>query len=128
MRGGHRDGAGRKPVEIDFNELEKLCFLHCTDEELAAWFGCSVRTIEKRRKNPTFRQVMEHGKAKGRVSLRRIQVRLAEESAPMAIWLGKQLLNQRDVSPVEVSGPAGGPLKLDLETIDAILKHKKKDG
>jgi len=126
MRGGRRNGAGRKPVEIDLVELEKLCFLHCTDDELAAFFGCSTRTIEKRRKDPAFQEAMERGKAKGRMSLRRTQLRLAEQSAAMAIWLGKQCLGQRDVSPLEVSGPAGGPLKVEIEAIDAILKHKKK--
>ncbi len=124
MRGGRRPGAGRKLVAIDLEELEKLSFLHCTDEELAGWFGCTTRTIENRRKDSAFRQAMERGKSRGRISLRRIQLRLAEESASMAIWLGKQLLNQRD--PVEVSGPAGGPVKLSLQAVDAILTHKQK--
>ena len=39
MRGGSRSGAGRKPVHIDLVELEKLSLLHCTDEEIASWFG-----------------------------------------------------------------------------------------
>jgi hypothetical protein len=38
MPGGKRIGAGRKAVKIDLGELEKLCSLQCTDEELAAWF------------------------------------------------------------------------------------------
>ena len=41
---------GRKPVHIDLVELEKLSTLHCTDEEMAGWFGVSTRTIESRRK------------------------------------------------------------------------------
>jgi hypothetical protein len=36
MRGGHRLGAGRKPVQIDLVELEKLSVLQCTNEELAS--------------------------------------------------------------------------------------------
>ena len=35
--------------DIDLNELEKLSQLQCTDEEVAAWFGVSTRTIERRR-------------------------------------------------------------------------------
>jgi len=34
---------GRK-VKIDLGELEKLCVLQCTDEEISAWFGVSTRT------------------------------------------------------------------------------------
>ena len=40
--------------EIDLNELEKLSGLQCTDEEIAAWFGVSTRTIERRRLEPEF--------------------------------------------------------------------------
>ncbi len=127
MRGGSRTGAGRKPVEIDFEQLEKLSVLHCTDEEIAAYFNCTVRTIENRRKQPDFREVMERGRAKGCISLRRIQMKLAEGgNAAMAIWLGKQLLGQRDVTPVELTGPNGGAVKFSLEAIDEILKAAKK--
>jgi hypothetical protein len=41
MPGGVRPGAGRKPAQIDLVELAKLCALQCSDEEIAAWFGCS---------------------------------------------------------------------------------------
>jgi hypothetical protein len=33
MQGGRRAKAGRKPVEIDLVELEKLCSFQCTHEE-----------------------------------------------------------------------------------------------
>ena len=58
-------------VEIDLAELEKLSSLQCTDEEIAAWFGVSTRTIERRRLEPDFGEVMQRGKAKGRISVRR---------------------------------------------------------
>ena len=47
MHGGKRDGAGRKSARIDLAELEKLCALQCTDEDVAAFFGVTVRTIER---------------------------------------------------------------------------------
>jgi hypothetical protein len=40
-------------------ELEKLCQLHCTDAEIAAWFGVTERTISRRRKIKKFADVME---------------------------------------------------------------------
>jgi len=126
MSGGNRRGAGRKPIEIDSEQLEKLCVLHCTDEEIAAYFHCTTRTIENRRRQPDFREAMERGRAKGRISLRRIQMKLAEGgNAAMAIWLGKQLLGQRDVTPIELSGPNGSAVKFSLEAIDAILAQTK---
>jgi hypothetical protein len=78
-------------------ELEKLSQLQCTDEEIAAWFNVSTRTIERRRLEPEFAEVMTRGRAKGRISVRRMQMKLLEEgNATMGVWLGKQLLGQAD--------------------------------
>ena len=128
MHGGHRTGAGRKPVEIDLVELEKLCSLQCTHEEIAAWFNCSVRTIENYAKKSEFAEVMTRGRARGRISVRRAQMKLLEAgNATMGVWLGKQFLGQRDVTPVELSGVNGGPLQISLEAVDAILTQTKKN-
>jgi hypothetical protein len=116
MHGGNRPGAGRRQAPVDLVELEKLCSLHCTDEEIAAWFGVSSRTIENRRKQPKFAEVMARGRAKGRISVRRSQLKLLDGgSAAMAIWLGKQLLGQRDVMTAEHGGIGGGPIKVALK-------------
>jgi hypothetical protein len=53
-------------VPIDLAQLERLSALQCTDEEIAHWFGVTTRTIERRRQDPKFKEVMERGKAKGR--------------------------------------------------------------
>jgi hypothetical protein len=126
MGGGIRSGAGRKPAEIDLIELEKLCSLNCTDQEIAWWFGVSVRTIESRRKQRQFAELMERGKVKGRVSVRRAQMKLVERgNAAMAIWLGKQLLGQRDVTPIELTGHNGQPVQFSVEAIDAIVARAR---
>jgi hypothetical protein len=127
MPGGKRPGAGRKRVNIDLVELEKLCSLQCTDEEVAAWFGVSTRTIESRRKQPQFAAVMNRGRAKGRISVRRAQMKLLESgNGTMGVWLGKQLLGQRDVTPIELSGPNGEPVQFSLETLDAAITHARE--
>jgi hypothetical protein len=129
MQGGRRARAGRKPVELDLVELQKLCTLQCTNEEIAAWFNCSVRTVETYSKKPEFAEVMQRGRAKGRISVRRAQMKLLESgNATMGVWLGKQLLGQRDVTPIELSGVDGKPLQISLEAVDAILAQSKKPG
>lgn len=126
MRGGSRSGAGRKPVEIDLEQVEKLASLQCTDQELAAFFRCTTRTIEKRRKEPAFKEAMERGKAMGRISVRRSQMKLLDAgNATMGVWLGKQLLGQRDVTPIELTGANGSEIKFSKETIDAIISEAK---
>ena len=128
MRGGKRNGAGRRPVQIDLIELEKLCSIQCTDEDLAGFFGVTTRTIQNKRKQPEFAAAMERGKAKGRVSVRRAQFKLLEKGdSGMAKWLGKQHLGQRDITPIELTGAKGKPVELSLEVLDAIVALKQKD-
>ena len=52
-------------AKIDLAELEKLCAMQATDEEIGAFFGVSGRTILRRKKVKKFAEVMERGKAKG---------------------------------------------------------------
>jgi hypothetical protein len=111
MTGGAREGSGRKKVNIDLEQLEKLCALQCTDEELAAYFGVSPRTIERRKGQPAFAEAIERGKARGRVSLRRNLWGLAAKGNPAAnIFLAKNLLGYKDYFANELSGPNGGPI------------------
>jgi hypothetical protein len=86
---------GRR-VHIDLAEVEKLAMLHATDEEIAGWFEVTVRTIERRKSEPGFMEAIERGRAKGKLNLRRIQLKLAEQNAAMAIFLGKNQLGQVD--------------------------------
>jgi hypothetical protein len=112
MRGGSRAGAGRKPAQIDLKELEKLCLLQCSEEEIAAWFSVSVRTIQTRRKQARFAEVMRRGKVKGCISVRRAQMQLLEAgNATIAVWLGKNLLGQKETMPV--TGANGGPVQTE---------------
>ena len=83
-------------VDIDLHEVEKLSMLHATDVELAGWFDVSVRTIERRKEEPEFAEAIERGRAKGKLNLRRNQMRMAETNPAMAIWLGKNLLQQAE--------------------------------
>ena len=50
----------------------------------------------KRTYELTFAEAYKKYSAKGKVSLRRAQFKLAEKNASMAIFLGKQYLGQRD--------------------------------
>ena len=104
----------RPKAKIDPVELEKLCGMQCTDEEIAAWFGVCTRTIERLRKNPNFRESMDQSKAKGRVSVRRALFRLAASgNIAAAIFLAKNVLGYRDVVRNEQTGPNGGPISIE---------------
>ncbi len=112
MSGGIRTGAGRKATPIDLKELEILCSLQSTDEEIASWFGVSARTIQNRRKQTRFAEVMRRGRARGCVNVRRAQMKLLDAGNPaMAIWLGKVLLGRKDT--LQVTGANGGPIQTE---------------
>lgn len=115
MKGGKRSGAGRKPAHIDPAELEKLCLLQCTDQDIAAFFGVDVRTIERRKKDPRFAATMQSGRAKGIVSVRRYLWTLAAKgNAPATIFLAKNLLGYKDSSSHEISGSDGGAIQVSV--------------
>ena len=103
----------RPEAKIDLVELEKLCTLQCTDEEIAAFLGVSTRTIERRRKVQKFRDIMDQGRAKGRVSVRRHLFRqAANNNVAAAIFLAKNLLGYKDIVNTEHTGLAGGPIQI----------------
>src|SRR5271163_2140162 len=113
----------RPEAKIDLVELEKLCGMQCTDEEIAAFFGVSTRTIERRRKEKQFGEIMGSAKAKGRISVRRHLFRLAAAgNVAAAIFLAKNLIGYRDVVSNEHSGPNGTPIPIatnpDLSQLD----------
>lgn len=115
----------RPKIEIDREQFEKLCSLHCTKDEIAGFFNCSEDTIERwcnRTYGESFAVVFKQKRSAGRISLRRTQFRMAETNPTMAIWLGKQWLGQSEKQEVTVSS--------DDETIramDAFFNARKQD-
>lgn len=91
---------GRPQKEIDQIQFKKLCELQCTLTEIAGFFDCSEDTVErwcKRTYKLNFAEIFKVLSANGKISLRRYQFDLAKKSAAMAIFLGKNLLGQKDV-------------------------------
>ena len=85
--------AGRPKKEIDYTTVEKLANIQCTQDEIASFLGISTRTLQR---DEQFMELFNRGRENGKMSLRRMQWKHAEKSVPMAIWLGKQYLGQRD--------------------------------
>ena len=113
---------GPKPVQIDWVQFDKLCHIQCTIREIAAWFDCSVDTIERRVEQThgkKFAEYYSEKKEKGLISLRRLQYQAAEKgSNVMLIWLGKQYLGQKDRHETEITGDA---IKISIQPQDESL-------
>lgn len=90
---------GRPQKVIDKKQFEKLCALHCTEEEIASVLDVSADTIERwcvKEYGTSFAEVYAEKKGIGKMSLRRSQWKMSETNPTMAIWLGKQYLGQTD--------------------------------
>lgn len=89
----------------DYKVLEGLCAVMCTQNEIETVMSTSIETIDRLCKehytdkegNPMgFSEVYKKYSESGKMSLRRAQFKLAEKSAVMAIFLGKNYLGQKD--------------------------------
>lgn len=111
---------GRPRIEINKDNFENLCGLACTLEEIAGFFKCSMDTIErwcKRTYDLGFAEIYKKYSTRGKISLRRNQFALSKTNATMAVWLGKQLLGQRDKYETEA-----GNERQENETVGSFLE------
>ena len=91
---------------IDQEQFEKLCGLQCSKDEFCGWFDVSDKTLDRwcmETYKSSFSDVFAKKRGTGLIALRRNQFKLAEKSAAMAIFLGKNYLGQSD--SVTVSAP-----------------------
>ena len=114
--------AGRPKKEIDYTTVEKLANIQCTQDEIASFLGISTRTLQR---DEHFMELFNRGRENGKMSLRRIQWKHAEKSVPMAIWLGKQYLGQRD--KVEYTDDGMKAINDNINNIADLLNKPKKN-
>jgi IS30 family transposase len=143
---GHKFLDGRKPPIppykfIDWVAFDRLCFIHCTQAEIASFFGCAEETIEsaiKREKGISYLEYYEQKKGDGKRSLRRRMFELANNgNTTMLIWLAKNHLGMSDKVEQTITANAyitrktedlekeAKKLEQDLNDISAISKGNK---
>jgi hypothetical protein len=108
---GPLPGEGGAPIkELDPAACIRLAMIQCTDKEIAHCLSVSEDTLQRRKQSdPEFAETLERARSNGRMSLRRVQWQSAQAgNATMQIWLGKQILGQRDKH--EFSGDPDNPL------------------
>ena len=108
--------------KINKEEFEKLCALWCTLVEISEFFGVSEDTLERwcmDTYGDTFAETYKRKASKGKMALRRWQMRSAEKgNVTMQIWLGKQQLGQKETIDVNSN---------EINKLDMILKEIKED-
>lgn len=89
----------QKQATINKILFENLCGIQCTKEEICSVLDVSEKTLNSWCNDiygENFSLVFNKKRENGKSSLRRTQWKLAEKNTTMAIWLGKQYLNQTD--------------------------------
>jgi hypothetical protein len=100
-----------KRKKVNEKQLFELARIGCTDKEIAAVMDISDRTVRD-----NFSAILIKGREQGKQRLRRLQWKSAEKgNVTMLIWLGKQLLDQKDKN--EHTGKDGGAMRMILETV-----------
>lgn len=85
-----------KPVEIDWNEFDRLCGIQCSLREIAQWFNCSEDSIERhveKTHGVKFAEYFDAKRGTGKVALRRKMYDMAMSGdRVMLIWVSKNLI------------------------------------
>jgi hypothetical protein len=123
---------GRKRKEIDRKLFENLCHIQCTVKEMEHILCCEYHTIDrwcKRTYLDTYSNVYKRFAEGGKASLRRNQFNLSKSNSSMAIWLGKQMLGQKDETAVKhtVINSQDQITQKDPNVIEAQVEEIKED-
>ena len=95
-------------IMIDEDALYTAARTHMSFDELATIFGVSAPVLQT---HPYYLPIIERARAEAKMKLRSAQMRNAVENdnPTMQIFLGKNLLGQKDVARVENTGVDGKP-------------------
>jgi len=113
---------GPKIFNPDWKQVDNMCMIHCTGEEIAAILGVDYKTLEracKRDHKIKFGEYIKQKSAGGKMSLRRRQYSTAMDgNVSMLIWLGKNWLDQTDKTEIDQSVEVKKPVQILINPVD----------
>lgn len=123
---------GIQPTPENLRIVYSIAKLAATQAEIAAALGIALRTFQDfMTAYPEVREAYETGLEHCKMSLRRKQFKFADKNAPMAIFLGKNLLGQKDIHEnhnVNAGAPAATLTNEELMQIIESGKSAAKAG
>lgn len=118
----NKNKGGRPKKELDYELIENLSLIQCTQDEIASCLGVNVKTL---RADDKFLELYKIGQEKGKMSLRRYQFDCAKKgNSAMLIWLGKQYLGQSEKMAIVNSDIGDDEL---TKSIKAKMQEVKKE-
>jgi hypothetical protein len=108
---------GPKALAVDWDKLDKMAFIQCTQEEIASVLNTSVKALERaceRDHKVKFADYVAKKADGGKMSLRRQMWRKIEDgNVTMLIWASKNLLGWSDKN--EISTGENKPFVLNYK-------------
>jgi hypothetical protein len=86
-------GRPSRKGDVDWKIVEDMASIMCSVDEIALVLDIPATTLEG---YPEFAYIYKRATAQGKKGLRRKQFQQADNNPTMAIWLGKNYLNQTD--------------------------------
>ena len=116
-----------KPMtDKEFDQLVNMIRIQCTRDEICDILGMSDTTLNRRIKEQgipgvnNFEALYKKHQGEGKASLRRAQWKAAQDGNPtMLVWLGKQMLGQRDKQDLDHTSSDGSMKPQVIEIVAA---------
>lgn len=106
-----KPGPGRPKIELNEAVLYEMSKTYASYDTLARIFGVSENFIKEK-----YEDIVLAARAETRKALSQAQFHTAiiDRNPTMQIWLGKQYLEQKDVTRTEQTGPDGKPIQSEV--------------
>jgi hypothetical protein len=113
-------GPTKPMTDKEFEQLVNMIRIQCTRDDICHNLNMTETTLNRRIKEQgidgvdNFEALYKKHQGEGKASLRRAQWKAAQDGNPtMLVWLGKQMLGQKDKQ--ELSGPDGGAIPIEIK-------------
>jgi hypothetical protein len=124
-------GPSKPMTDKEFRQLVELIKIQCTRDEICEVLGMSDTTLTRRiaeRKIEgvtNFEALYKKHQGEGKASLRRGQWKAAQSGNPtMLVWLGKQVLGQKDRQEVDNTSSDGS---MSMEGLFASINARRAE-
>ena len=121
-----KGGRPRLVLNQDGEELiEKLYSVMCKDDEVEGIIGADIETLKAEHNIERFSRAQKKGQSIAKNSLRRAQFKSAlDGNVTMQIWLGKQILGQREPRDESERNDQNESFNALVKVIDNVRKAK----
>lgn len=105
--------------------IEDLYSIMCKDDEVEGIIGADIETLKAEHNIERFSRAQKKGQSIAKSSLRRAQFKSAlNGNIPMQIWLGKQILGQREPRDESGRNDQNESFNALVKVIDNVRKAK----